>query len=230
MSLQSGVASARRPLLGFVLGGIVVTAALGLYAVAAPHFGDLQRNVLGTSACVTAAGLLVLACVPAWERGRYRLVPLVGIVGVVIGFGLIVVGMWSDYDHSWFWRTMGTFLIAGLWGVLASLLALARLAPRHRWVLFAAVALALALGALGIAGIWSEQSSTGYFRAVGALAVLLAAAVVAVPVLARATPAGGDIEPRAVGYCPFCGAALSGETDTKLTCIACGADFRVRAS
>ncbi len=218
----------RRPLLRFVLGGIVVTAVLGIYAVAVPHFGDLQRNVLGTSAAVTAASVLGLACLPAWERRRLGPVPLIGVCGIVVAFTFIVVGMWSGTGHSWFWRTMGTFLIVGLWGVLSSLLALARPVPRYRWVLSTAVTLSLVLGGLGLAGIWSEQSSSVYMRIVAGCAVLVAAFVIAVPVLHRA---GRDEAPDAsatIGFCPICGSRASGAEHGPITCPSCGRSFRVR--
>jgi hypothetical protein len=218
----------RRPLLGLVLSGIVVTAALGLYAVAVPHFGDLQRNVLGTSASVTAANLLVLACLPAWERRRLIPIPLIGAVATAVAFAFIVAGMWSETGHAWFWRTTGSFLILGIWAVLSSLLALAGPAPRYRWVLHTAVMLSLLLGALGLAGIWSRQSSGAYTRIVAAFAVLVAAFVVAVPVLHRAGRDAGSAGKTTIGFCPICGCPASGAEQEPITCPSCGGSFRVR--
>src|SRR6266508_1536424 len=47
---------------------IAVNAALGIYAVLAPDFGETQEKILGTSLCVTGAAVLALACEPTWER------------------------------------------------------------------------------------------------------------------------------------------------------------------
>ena len=218
----------KRPLLRFILGGIVVTAALGLYAVAVPHFGDLQRNVLGTSAAITVASVLGLACLPAWERRRLGPVPLIGVCGIVVGFTFIVVGMWSEPGNGWFWRTMGSFLIVGLWGVLSSLLALAGLAPRYRWVLSTAVTLSFLLGALGLGGIWSERSSSAYARIVAVCAVLVAAFVVAVPVLHRAGRDEAPEEKATTAFCPICGSPAPGTDQEPITCASCGVRFRVR--
>lgn len=58
----------RRVGLGVFFASVAVNAALGIYAVVAPEFGETQGRVLATSLCVTGAVLLALACEPAWER------------------------------------------------------------------------------------------------------------------------------------------------------------------
>jgi len=213
-----------------VLATIAVTAALGLYAVAVPHFGELQAKVLATSASVSAASILVLACLPAWERRRLRPLPLIGAVSSPAAFALIVVGLWAEIEADWFWQSMRTFLAGGLFAALSSLLALARLAPRYRRVLAIAVGLALVLTSLYIAGIWSRPESEAYTRVVAAASVVTAAFVVAVPVLHRASrhePAGAGSEAR-LRFCPSCGRRLPEEPGQEGSCPACGASFRVR--
>jgi hypothetical protein len=182
----------RRPLLMLVLGAIVVTVALALYAVLLPGFGDVQGKVLATSACVTGASLLVLACLPAWERGLARLAPAVGAGATLAGLALIVVAIWEEPSQDGYWKSVGTFLLVGGWGTLVSLLALAELAPRYRWTFLAAAGLALLLTAIAVVAMWSAPSSGLFERLAAGVAVLTAAFVVVVPVLSRASR--GELE------------------------------------
>ena len=177
----------RRPLLAAVGTSIAVNAALGIYALVVPHFGSLQGRVLATSACVTGAGVLVLACLPARERGRLAVWPGLGIVAAPAGFALIVIGLWARIDNAVYGKALGTVLIVAAVSTVACVLSLAELARRYRRMFPAAVALAVVLGAAISAGIWAGFPGGWYARAVGVVAVLFAAAVVSVPILHRAS-------------------------------------------
>ena len=219
----------RRPLLAFVLGAIAVTAVLGLYAVLVPDFGQLQAKVLGTSAAISVASILILACTPAWERRLVLPLPVVGAGLVVVAWVLVVVGMWAEVERAGYWKTMGTTVMLTAWAVLVCLLALAGLPRRHRWTFFAAAGFTLALALVGIGVMWTEPDSSAVGRLVGALAVLSAAFVLAVPVLHRASRAELVVEEAPAGsFCPRCGAAVSAVADAEpATCSRCGARFRV---
>ena len=78
--------------------------------------------------------------------------------------------------------------------VLATLLSLARVAPRYRRLYPTAEILALLLGALIVLGIWD----TAHPRLIGVVAVLLAAATLALPVLERWAQARRGAGARAV--------------------------------
>ncbi len=218
----------RRPVLAFVLGAIALTAALGLYAVAFPDFGELQAKILGTSASVSGASVLVLACMPALERRLYLPVPPLGAAASVVAFALIVIGIWSEPSHDAYWKTMGSALILAVWGALVSLLALAPLLPRFRWTFFAAAGLTLLLALLGVAAMWSEPDSEVFGRVVGGVAVLAAAFVVTVPVLSRAGRPEVGTKTMPVGFCPHCGSKLEAQGGEDGSCPECGARFQVR--
>ena len=218
----------RRPVLAFVLGAIALTAALGLYAVLVPDFGDLQAKILGTSASISGASILVLACMPALERRLYLPVPLLGAAASVLAFALIVIGIWSEPSHDAYWKTMGTTLVVGVWGALVSLLALAPLLPRFRWTFFAAAGLTLLLAFLGVAQMWSEQDSEVFGRVIGGVAVLAAAFVVTVPVLSRAGRSETTAVTTPATFCPRCGRKLDPGTGSEGPCPGCSARFQVR--
>jgi hypothetical protein len=216
---------ARRPLLAIVLGAIAVTAVLGLYAVVSSDFGDLQAKVLATSAAISVASILALACAPAWERGLLMPLPAVAAGLSLLALVLLVVGIWSEFEDH-YWSTFGTVLMLAVWGVLVSLLALARLAPRYRWTFFAAAGLTLLLTVLGIGALWGEGDYDAYGRLAAAVAVLSAAFVLLVPVLSRASRSEPELA-GAAAFCPRCGRKLdTGQAEGP--CPGCGARFRVR--
>jgi hypothetical protein len=220
----------RRSLLSLLLGSIALNAALGIYALAVPGFGDLQRHVLLTSVCVTAGGVVALACLPAWERRRLWPVPVASVAATSLGLVLAVVLVWAEPSDGWaaVGKTMGTLFLLGGAGVISSLLALARLAPRFRWVLRVALTLIGVFALVWIGALWADwEPPTAALRTFGVLAVLLAAFVVAVPVLHRAS-ARAPGEPLPVRFCPACGAVVTGRAGEDEACPACGAGFRVR--
>lgn len=212
-----------------MLGAIALTAALGLYAVVVPDFGELQAKILGTSASVSGASVLLLACAPAWERRLYLPVPLLGAAASVAAFALIVIGLWSEPSHDAYWHTMGTMMSVAGWGALVSLLALAPLAPRYRWAFFATAGLTFLLAVLVVIGIWFEPDSEVFGRVAAGVAVLAAAFVVTVPVLSRAGRSETDAAAAVpVGFCPRCGQELDADSGRAGPCPACGARFQVR--
>ena len=107
---------------------------------------------------------------------------------------------------------------------VACLLSAWPLRGKSAWVATAAYALVAAVAAAILAGVWGEIDSSGYWRAFAVLAVLLAAAFLAVPVLHRAG-AGPAAEPYT--HCPFCGSDVTGTTGRPLTCPACGRRYTV---
>ena len=179
--------------------------------------------------CVTAAGIVALACLPAWERRCLWPVPVVSVALSTLGLVLAVILVWSEPSGgSPAVKTMGTLFILGGAGVLASLLGLARLAPRYRWVLTVTLGLIAVLALFYVAAIWAEieDPPTWLVRTYGVVAILVAAFVVAIPVLHRASGRmTGDRVP--VRFCPACGVSVSAASDEDAVCPACGSGFRV---
>ena len=236
----------RRRLLGLVLGSIAVNAALGISALVAPGFGDVQVRILMTSLCVTGAGIVVLACLPAWERRRLWPVPPLAAGAAVLGFALLVGATWADVDTDAYAQSVATVMLVAAVGVHASVLALARPAERYRFALPAASGLAALVAVLLLVQLWAQWSAPWFGRMTGVVAVLLAAVTVAVPVLHRAARAAAgsllaqagaaaDLVPPspALRHCPSCGrplavaAAVPGGA-AEADCPGCGAVFTVR--
>ncbi|MEX2420599.1 MAG: hypothetical protein WD670_02160, partial [Actinomycetota bacterium] len=127
--------SMRRVGLGVFFASIAVNAALGIYAVLATEFGETQGKILATSLCVTGAVLLALACEPAWERTVLGPIPYLGAAFGALGFGLVIVGIWAEPESDLIGNTASSVMTVAVAGAAASLLALARAAPPHQWVL-----------------------------------------------------------------------------------------------
>ncbi|MDH4178132.1 MAG: hypothetical protein OEV72_11160 [Thermoleophilia bacterium] len=167
----------RRAAIAFFFASVALNACLGIVALVMGDFGQTQGKVLGTSLCVTAAVMLALAATPAWERRLLGPVPAVGASSGAVGFALLIVAIWLGEDASpTLGKAVGTALTVGGAGSLASLLALPRLAPRHRHVLTTALALGAVAAAMVLVQIWGELDSSLYARALGVVAVLLAEA------------------------------------------------------
>jgi hypothetical protein len=238
-ALDSDLRSSRRSLgnrvrragLSVFFASVGVNAALGIYAVLTPDFGDTEGKILRTSLCVTGAILVALACEPAWERKLLGPVPYAGAVLGLLGFALAVIGIWAEVVSDVYGKVMVTTFVAASAFIVASLLALARLADRHRWV-FAVTLSLLALGATMLATVpWlGDDPSETYLRAMGAVLIALAAFAVTVPVLHwvdRSALAVSDGTSGAVRYCPHCGKSLTGEPGVALACNRCGRGFTV---
>jgi len=282
----------RRIGLGVFFAAIAVNAALGIYAVLTPDFGDRQEKLLLTSLCVTGAVLTALCCEPAWERRLLGQVPAAGALLGAAAFAGLIVGLWTETDNetlaNLLWSTFAIAIactagslvalprastgapaahrraltvtlgllavgavvaIAAVWirpsdetvgnitsdfftigagCLLASLLTLARLAPAHRWVLTATLAL-LTLGAIMLA-IWPWREVGGFYgRAIGVVLIAFAAFALTVPVLhwidRRAVAAAASTAD--VRFCPHCGTPLEGELGAGLECPRCGRGFTV---
>jgi len=209
---------------------IVVNAALGIYAVVTPEFGNTQSKILATSLFVTGTILVALACEPAWERELLGPVPYAGALLGASAFAMSIAGMWAEIDNDVYGKSMGTLFVAAAACTAASVLVLARLARRHRWVLATTLGL-LGVGAtmFGVLPWLGDDPSETYVRAMGVVFIVLAAFAVTVPVLHwvdRAAVASAESR-GAIRYCPHCGKHLTGEVGAELSCGACGATFAV---
>lgn len=222
----------RRWLLWLLVGSIVVNAALGIWALVSGDFGDLEQNVLYTSLCVTGAGVLGLACAPAIDRRRLWPLPWLGVLLGIAGFALLIVAIWLDSPPDWLGQLGGTLLIAAAALAWGSLVSMAHLAPRFRWVTPVAVVLVMVLAAMFVPLIWELGGDNEWYgRMLGVVAVLTAAFTLLVPILHRASR--GEVAREeaevAVRFCPRCGGRLAGSVETGVegACRRCGARFTV---
>ena len=103
---------------------------------------------------------------------------------------------------------------------------LARLRPRHAWLLPAAWLSAGVLAALIIGAMWGEWEDENVWRWVGVFSILLCAFTILVPVFGRMGRGDADPAARRVRFCPGCGKGLDADYGD-IGCGACGARFSV---
>ena len=223
----------RRIGLGAFFASVAVNAALGIFAVLAPAFGETQGKILATSLCVTGAALLTLACEPAWERRVLGPMPFLGAALGVVGLGLAVVGIWAEPEGDLLGKATGSLVSVAIGCAAASLLGLVRLTPGHTWVLRVALVL-IAVGALlvAIAPWLGDDPSEWYLRTMGVVLIALAAFVVSVPVLHwvdRRSPTLAELPSDGVRFCPYCGGRVDARTGGVVACARCGRGFIVAA-
>jgi hypothetical protein len=196
------------------------------------EFGDLEANILYTSLSVSAAGVAALACAPAWERRLVPPLPRVGVFATVAALGLAVATIWVADPPDWLVNSAFTLVTVAVLAAHGSLLALAGLAGRFRWMLGAAIAAGVVLGAMIVSAMWAEPDSEWFGRALGVVAVLFAAFTVLVPIFHRASRAelagAAATGESPVRHCPSCGRPLAAAAGEEVVCPGCGIRFSVQ--
>ncbi len=226
----------RRLALAVFFGSVLCNAALGIAGLAGNGFGDTEGKLFATSLSVTAALLLGLLCLPAWERGLLGVVPAVSALAAGVGFALVVASIWSEAGDL-MGRVVATVLVPAGAGVLASLVALARLAPRHRFIVHVSYVLSVLAVVAILVQVWASPATDALGRVIGVLLVLLGALVVSIPVIHRLDGMPEEhepvavlqpVDPKRVAFCPRCGAPVAGTLGEPVACGRCGAGFVVR--
>ena len=214
-----------------VLYVVAVNAAVGISVLVAGGTGRTGGKILLTSLTLTGGVMLGLACsIGRWTLG-WSAAWLAGIASAAAGVGMVVVGIWAAPDAAAYWKATGSLATIAASVALVSLVGLASLADRHRWVLVVVAGLVTLLGLMLIIGMWSEIDSSWFWRVFGSVAVALAAFTLAAPVLGRAdrreeTSPGPAI--RLVTFCPNCGSPVERGSAVSTRCGRCGAAFTVR--
>lgn len=205
---------------------IAINAALAILILLSGEMGDTEGRILGTSLLATGTALLVMMQLPALSDGRLGPVPLIGIGAAAVGFALVTAGIWTEVEADSAWRVAATgYVLAGA-AAVAALLAGLPIAGRAAWVGTSTLWAVAVAAAMIVFAIWAEIDIEGYWRLFGAVAVLVAAGGLAVPILHRSSrPA----PPRdtAIMYCPFCATDLGLMRATDVTCPSCGNRFTV---
>jgi hypothetical protein len=220
------------PAVGALLGTVV--SALTIAAIWTEP-SEVGAKIVGTAAVLAIACAVASLVAVARERARetvrrvltFALALLVALAG---GWVIVIwVGLGTDDVAG---KMQGTTFTVALGCTAATLLSLARLAPRHRWVLVASLGL-LTLGVAMLTGLYwfGDAAPEAYARGMGVILVAFAAFAVTVPVLHwidRGVVAAA-VTTDAIGHCPHCGAKLAGELGVETRCGRCGRGFTVTA-
>jgi hypothetical protein len=221
----------RHRALQILIASVVTSAIVGIAIVLTGEFGETETKVMLTTLCLSGASILAMACVPAWERRRLMPVPPYSLFASIVGMSLYILFVWVEPGTAPApWQISTTFVILGVAGAHASLLALADPAPQHRWARTGAYLSGAALALVMVILLWGEPAGSAPQRVLGTLAILVVAFTLLVPVLRRTaertTAADAFGEPHArLRHCPACGARLG--SPPRIPCRSCGAEFEV---
>ncbi|MFQ5516524.1 MAG: hypothetical protein ACE5E8_03030, partial [Acidimicrobiia bacterium] len=159
--------------------------------------------------------------------GWLRTVRVAGAVSAAGGFGLVIFGIWGEPGASVYWKSTATLLVVAAAAGLLGILSHAVLPSKQRWVGASAPVLIGIVAVYGLVLMWVDSEAQWSWRIFGIAGVLLAAAVVAVPVLhsteSRQVSGGG----LPIRFCPFCGAGAVGTLGAATGCPSCGRAFVV---
>jgi len=182
----------KRPLLYLLIGSVILGAGLGIIIVLLNTWGWFEVRVILTTITVAIASLCGLACdLSRTPRGR-NLLPVAGLVLTFLSAGMILIGMWSEFEVEWYWKSTASVSIFAVATVVFCLLSIARLARRFRWVFFIACQLIYGLAALLSIMIFWEIEDDRMFRILVVLCIVDAALALVIPLLHRISKTDDD--------------------------------------
>jgi hypothetical protein len=165
---------------------VVSNAVLGSVVLLVGGLDGTGGKIFATSLLATGAMLLAIACSTGLRAARGRLISQAGIGLAGVAFALLSVGLWTETDDTWFARLAGSSLLLAVFAAGVSLVSLAVVSDRHRWLQTVDVALAALLAAAMLTVIWVEEAATDwFFRVTGVVAIGVAACTLLLPVLHR---------------------------------------------
>jgi hypothetical protein len=179
---------ARRLLLRAIVAGLCITAGIGIVIVLSGSIDDTSGRILVTTTAVSFFGLLAVPAGMLLERNRLSWLGRGSAALTGSTFLLTLVVTWVHDVPTSLWRT---------WGVLGTLtLAAAQAAvveARRRDTDSDAIRLLVALSmvsgaalaALGVGGILGSIDDDGYYRLIGAIAIVDVLLISVVAVLRR---------------------------------------------
>jgi hypothetical protein len=184
--------AARRLLLWTIVAGACGTAAIAIVALLALSFDRLTARILLTTTAVSVCALLAVPAGALLERARRALLARTSVVLTLTAFLLALILVWA-HTSTWLAQTWG---VAGTLALAAAQACAVESRRRNtdralvrRLVAGSAVSGGL-LACLGVVGILAKIEDGGYYRLLGAVAVVDVLLLVLVAVLRRS---GGSI-------------------------------------
>ena len=229
--------SPKRIALWFLIISVAISAALGIIAILSGNFGDFEARVILTTVTISAASVCALAAGALWENRSERTFPGITVALAILAAAVIIIGIWGKISTTGYWKFSATVGVLAIAFAQACLISLARLAPRFAWTRTLALIAIFFLASLIIFAICTEVSSEGFFKTMGATAILVAALTIMMPIFHRLSRGDLSSTPKETAMmsdqhlfptvlCPRCGATQS-NSPTKITCTSCGCRFVV---
>jgi len=175
----------RRLSLNLFLVFLSISALIAIATVLMGAFGWFEVRVLITTFVISACSITCMACAAfAQLTGRVPIAFLAGAL-CLLGSLFILVGAWGDIENEVFWKLTFISNTLAIGGVHAMILAMGRLPTQYHWVV---VSGQLSIGLLVLmlcTAITLEITTVSYYQLVAVLAIIVALATLAVPILHR---------------------------------------------
>jgi hypothetical protein len=227
--------SPKKIALWFLIVSVALSAVLGIIVIISGNFGDFEGRVILTTITISATSICALAAGAFWESRRARTLPGVAVAFAILAAGLIIVGVWGRISETEYWKATATVGVLTIASAQACLISLARLAPRFAWTQTVALISIFLLAASIILTIWGEINEEGFYKAMGATAILVASLTIMMPIFHRLSR-GDLINEKAsllndrqlfpTVLCPRCGHTQP-NSYTEIRCPSCGCRFVV---
>ena len=180
----------RRLLLRTIVTALCATAAVAIVVLLSRSFDSLTGRILLTTTAISASALLVVPAGTLLDRDRHALLARSSAVLTLTAFVLSLILIWVDDRPLWLWKAwgvVGTLSLAAAQGcAVESRRRDSDTELVQRLVTGSAVSGGLLTG-LGVLAILAEIDDGGYYRVLGALAIIDVLCVVLVAVFRRST-------------------------------------------
>jgi MFS family permease len=184
------LSSVRRLFLIALVGSMCATAALAVGILLFSEFDQTSGRVLGTTGALAFFSLLALPAGVLLDRGLATPLGWSALGLAALGLALVLVLLWIDWDddRQTLLKTALTVTVFAAAAAQASATT-ARLRetdPRSvRWLYTAGLAVSAALATMASAAAWAEIDETGFYRVLGALAVIAVLVTLLQPILRK---------------------------------------------
>lgn len=192
ISLKKQPASTwRKTLLYGLIGSIVVGACFGIFVVLRNEWHWFEVRVMLSILVIGVASLLGLGCdlsrTPSLGRGIawQNLLPALGLATCLVTAAALLLGIWTDASGESFWKGVATGCIVTISTVHVSMLGIAQLARRFKWVMFVAYQTVYGLAALLVVMLWGSGPDDQLARLTIVLGIVNAAITLIIPLLHR---------------------------------------------
>jgi MFS family permease len=186
------LSSARRLFLIALVASMCATAALAVGILLFSEFDSTSGRILGTTGALAFFSLLALPAGVLLDRGRAAPLGWVALGLVALGLALVLVLLWIDWDDDPEKLLKSALTVTAFAAAAAQAAATtARLReedPRAvRWLYTAGLAASAALATMASAAAWAEIEEAGFYRVLGALAVVAVLVTLLQPILRKTT-------------------------------------------
>lgn len=168
-----------------LIGSIVFGALLGIVVVLRDQWEWFEIRVLLTTATIAVASLCGLTCDFLRIPGERNILPLLGLVLCLVSTVMLLFGMWTDVNDDMYWKVVLCACTLALATVHVSLLGIAQLAKRFKWLMFVAYQTIYGLAFLFVYMVLDNEFTSSVVQLAIVLTIVNAAITLVIPLLHR---------------------------------------------